>query len=67
VPPILAFRIRWNDGLKTANTVIYGEEDRELTDLECEAIGCSYIMSSPNRRCGDAHRAAELRAVVAVS
>jgi hypothetical protein len=44
---ILAFRIRWNGGLKTANTVIYGEEDRELTALECEAIGYSYIMSSP--------------------
>jgi hypothetical protein len=45
--PILGFRIRWNDGLKSANSVLYGEDERELTALECEAIGYSYIISSP--------------------
>jgi hypothetical protein len=45
--PILGFRIRWNDGLKSANSVLYSEDERELTALECEAIGYSYIMSSP--------------------
>jgi hypothetical protein len=44
---LMSFRDVWLEGVISATPAIYGQEDRDLTPAECEAIGYSYIVTNP--------------------
>jgi hypothetical protein len=44
---LMLFRDVWAEGVISATPVIYGQEDRDLTPAECEAIAYSYIVTNP--------------------
>jgi len=43
----MAFREAWAEGVISATPVIFGQEDRDLTPAECEAMGYAYIVTNP--------------------
>ncbi|MBU2605300.1 MAG: hypothetical protein KKC43_05355 [Alphaproteobacteria bacterium] len=44
---LLSFRDTWAEGFRSAASVIFEEDDRDLTPQECEAIVYSYIVTNP--------------------
>ena len=43
----VSFRDTWAEGLRSAASVIFKQQDRDLTIQECEAIAYSYIVTNP--------------------
>ena len=44
---LMSWRDVWLEGVISATPVIYGQEDRDLTPAECEAIVYTYIVTNP--------------------
>lgn len=49
---VLQTRAKWHDNMGTALPVIFGEEDRALTDDECRGVNYNYLVSNPTTDIG---------------
>lgn len=45
--PLIELRTRWGDALLTATPALFDPDMRELSELECQSIAMSYIVSNP--------------------